>query len=225
MTLLARIAGVEDRLRASRGTAFVVLAVVVIAQLLWTTYHILHARPAFADIYYPVIFTPAAAVLALTWGRVRWWATIPRLLIAAGFLENVADRLGVLGPPGAPGISWGDFHHFIAYTAQVNAFAPPAIVPTLAVLATIGESTCGLTMLLGIRISLAAAASGLLLFVFATAMVLSGLSQFQYSVYLMSVTAWALATLDGSAPTSAGRSASGAAGTSAASGQRPAKST
>lgn len=71
------------------------------------------------------------------------------------------------------------------------------MVPALAVLATIGESTCGLAMLVGIRVSLAGTASALLLFVFATAMVLSGLSQFQYSVYLMSATAWALATLDG----------------------------
>jgi hypothetical protein len=196
VTPATRITHFENRLRASRGTAFVVLGLALVAQIIWTAYDVLHAHPPFADIYYPVIFTPAAAVLALTRGRVRWWPIVPRLLIAAGFLENVADRLGLLGPPGAPWISWGDFHHFIAYTAQVNAFAPAALVPALAVLATIGEGTCGLAMLLGLRVSLAATASALLLFVFATAMVLSGLSQFQYSVYLMAVTAWTLATLD-----------------------------
>jgi hypothetical protein len=68
------------------------------------------------------------------------------------------------------------------------------MIPTLAVLATIAEGTLGLAMLVGFRVRLAAAGSALLLFVFATAMVLSGLSQFQYSVYLMSVTAWALST-------------------------------
>jgi putative oxidoreductase len=196
---IALMGRVEDRLRSSRDIAFIVLWFVLIAQVVWTVYYIAHARPAFADIYYPVIFTPAAAVLAITHGRVRWWATIPRLLIGLGFLDNVADRLGFLGPPGAAGVSWGDFQHFIAYTAQVNVFAPAAIVPALAVLATIGESAFGLTMLLGMRIPLAAAGSALLLFVFATAMVLSGLSQFQYSVYLMSVTAWALATIGASA--------------------------
>jgi putative oxidoreductase len=183
----------------TRRAAFTALWVVLIAQVIWTVYDIVHAHPAFADIYYPLIFTPAAAVLAVTAGRLRWWAAVPRLLIALGFVVNVADRLGFLGAPGAPGVSWGDFQHFIAYTAQVNAFAPTAIVPTLAVLATIAEGSLGLTMLFGVRVRLASLGSALLLFVFATAMVLSGLSQFQYSVYLMSVTAWALSTIDASA--------------------------
>ena len=120
-------------------------------------------------------------------------------LIGVAFFENVIDRLGFIGPPGAPGVSWGDFQHFIAYTAQVNAFAPAAIVPALAVLATIAEGTFGVTMLLGVRVWLASVGSALLLFTFATAMVLSGLSQFQYGVYLMSIAAWALATVDASA--------------------------
>jgi len=81
----------------------------------------------------------------------------------------------------------------------VNAFAPAAIIPTLAVLATIAEGTFGLTMLLGVRVRLAALGSALLLFVFASAMVLSGLSQMQYGVYLMSIASWALATVDASA--------------------------
>ena len=159
----------------------------------------MRTHPAFTSIYYPVIFTPVAAALALTTGRLRWVATIARLLIGVAFVENVIDRLGFIGPPGAPGVSWGDFQHFIAYTAQVNAFAPAAIVPALAVLATIAEGTFGVTMLLGVRVWLASVGSALLLFTFATAMVLSGLSQFQYGVYLMSIAAWALATVDASA--------------------------
>ena len=135
----------------------------------------------------------------LTSGRVRWVATSVRLLVGLAFFEIVIDRLGFLGPPGAPGVSWGDFPHFIAYTAQVNAFAPAAIIPALAVLATIAEGIFALTMLFGIRVRLAAAGSALLLFVFASAMVLSGLSELQYGVYLMSITAWALATVDASA--------------------------
>lgn len=171
----------------------------VIVQIIWTAYYCVRNHPAFSSIYYPVIFTPVAAALALTAGRVRWVATVTRLLIGFAFFENFIDRLGALGPPGAPGVSWGDFQHFIAYTAQVNAFAPAAIIPTLAVLATIAEGTCGVTMLLGVRVRLASVGSALLFFTFATAMVLSGLSQFQYAVYLMSVTAWAVATVDASA--------------------------
>jgi uncharacterized membrane protein YphA (DoxX/SURF4 family) len=199
MSTTALATRAEHSLRGSRRAAFVALWLVLVAQVLWTAYDYLHAHPSFRDILYPVVFVPAAAALAVTRGRVRWLATIPRLLIAVGFLENVVDRLGFLGPHGAPGVSWGDFQHFIAYTAKVNAFAPQAIVPALAALATIIEGALGLAMLLGVRIPLAAAGSALLLFLFATSMVLSGLSQFEYNVYLMSVAAWALSTIDASA--------------------------
>ena len=196
LTLARRI---EQRIESGGRAAFIALWILLVVQVIWTVYYYVRVHPSFRSIYYPVIFTPAALALALTRGRVRWVAALPRLLIGAAFVAAVADRLGFLGAPGAPGVSWGDFQHFIAYTAQVNAFAPKAFIPTLAVLATIAEGTFGITMLLGVRVRLASIGSALLLFVFATAMVLSGLSQFQYAVYLMSAAAWALATVDASA--------------------------
>jgi putative oxidoreductase len=199
MSARAIVNRAELALVRTRRPVFIVMWALVVVQLIWTVYFCVRTHPAFADIYYPVIFTPFAAALALTRGRVRWVATTVRLLVGFAFFENVIDRLGFIGPPGAPGVSWGDFSHFIAYTAQVNAFAPAAMIPALAVLATIAEGTFALTMLLGIRVRLAAAGSALLLFVFASAMVLSGLSEMQYGVYLMSATSWALATMDSSA--------------------------
>ncbi|HEY8795505.1 MAG TPA: hypothetical protein VIM15_11235 [Gemmatimonadaceae bacterium] len=199
MTARAIVARAESLIVRSRRAAFGALWAMVVVQVIWTTYYCARMHPAFTSIYYPVIFTPVAAALAITAGRVRWVATIARLLIGVAFFENVIDRLGLIGPPGAPGVSWGDFQHFIEYTAQVNAFAPASIVPALAVLATIAEGTFGVTMLLGVRLRLASVGSALLLFTFATAMVLSGLSEMQYGVYLMSVAAWALATVDASA--------------------------
>jgi putative oxidoreductase len=198
MTALALAQDAEDRIAPTKRAALVALRVMVVVQIVWTVYFCVRTHPAFASIYYPVIFTPFAAALALTGGRVRWVAALTRILIGIAFFENVIDRLGFIGPPGAPGVSWGDFQHFIAYTAQVNAFAPAALIPTLAVLATIAEGTFAVTMLLGVRVRLASFGSALLLLAFATAMVLSGLSQFQYGVYLMSISAWALATIDAS---------------------------
>jgi len=199
MSARALLARVESRIAQTNGAAFLALRVMVLVQIIWTIYFSLRAHPAFTSIYYPVIFTPFAAALALSRGRVRWIATATRLLIGLAFFENVIDRLGFLGPPGAPGVSWGDFQHFIAYTAQVNAFAPAAIIPALAVVATMAEGTFGVTMLAGLRVRFASVGSALLLFTFATAMVLSGLSEMQYGVYLMSIAAWALATTDASA--------------------------
>jgi hypothetical protein len=53
-------------------------------------------------------------------------------------------------------------------------------------------------MLLGIRIRWAAAGSAVLLFFFATAMTISGVSQFSYGLYMMCVGAAALSTIDAS---------------------------
>jgi len=189
----------ENAIVRTKRAAYVAVWVLIAVQVIWTIYFCVRTRPAFSNIYYPVIFTPFAMALALTKGRVPWVATSVRLIIGIAFLENVIDRLGFIGPPGAPGVSWGDFAHFVAYTAQVNAFAPAELIPALAVLATIAEGTFALTMLLGIRVRLAAIGSALLLFVFASAMVMSELSEMQYGVYLMSATAWALATVNASA--------------------------
>ena len=199
MSVRALVISAEQAIARTKRPAFIAMWVLIVVQIIWTVWFCVRTRPAFSNIYYPVVFTPFAVALALTNGRVRWVATGVRLLIGVAFFENVIDRLGFIGPPGAPGVSWGDFPHFIAYTAQVNTFAPAAMIPTLAVLATIAEGTFALTMLLGIRVRLAAAGSALLFFVFASAMVMSGLSEMQYGVYLMSVTSWALATVNASA--------------------------
>jgi putative oxidoreductase len=114
------------------------------------------------------------------------YLTVPlRLALALSFLLSVADRLGLLGPPGTPGVAWGNFTDFLAYNAQVNSFAPSAIRPVLGVTATILESLFGATLLLGVRTRLAARGAAGLLFVYGLAMAISfGIkSPFDYSVF------------------------------------------
>ncbi|MGB7789643.1 MAG: hypothetical protein WBL39_00390 [Terrimicrobiaceae bacterium] len=36
-------------------------------------------------------------------------------------------------------LSWGDWAHFVAYTAKVNGFLPTALAQGLAILATVAE--------------------------------------------------------------------------------------
>lgn len=178
--------------------AFLLLWLALIAQITWMLVKHFHAHISLASMWYPLLFVIACLLLALTNGRVRWIATLLRVLIGLAFLQAVGDRFGLFGGPGAPGVSWGDFAHFIAYTGRVNSFLPRAVIPTLAVLATICEIAFGLTMLLGIGIRNVAIASAILLFCFATAMTISGLSQFSYGVYLMSAGALSLAAIDAS---------------------------
>ena len=184
--------------RRMRSLAFVSLWAALIAQVAWMLVRLVHAHVPVASMWYPLTFVFACLLLALTNGRARWIATLLRVLIALAFLQAVGDRFGLFGGPGAPGVSWGDFAHFVAYAGQVNSFMPRAVIPALAVLATIAEITFGLTMLLGISVRNAAIGSAILLFLFATAMTISGLSQFAYAVYLMSAGALSLVTIDAS---------------------------
>lgn len=183
---------------AVRRAVFVVLWLALIAQATCMLLQHFHLRESWGSMWYPLTFASPALLLALTGGRVRWVSAVLRLTIAMAFLDAVADRFGILGSHGTPGVAWGDFAHFIGYTAQVNSFLPSAVIPALAVLATICETLFGLALLLGIRIRLTAMGSAALLFLFGTAMTISGFSQFAYGVYLLAAGALALSTVDAS---------------------------
>jgi putative oxidoreductase len=73
-----------------------------------------------------------------------------RLALGVTLLSAVADRFGIWGPPGAATVSWGDWTHFVAYTAKVNSFLPGALAPSLAVVATAAEALLGIALILGI---------------------------------------------------------------------------
>jgi uncharacterized membrane protein YphA (DoxX/SURF4 family) len=138
-------------------------------------------------------------LLAIARGRVRWITTLLRLILSAEFGLSVADRFGWLGPPGR-GAAWGDFAHFVTYTHQVNAFLPASFAPALAVLATIFESTFSVALLLGIRLRQTSAGAAMLLCLFGTAMMASGLieSQFFYAVFVLASGAWLISATDAS---------------------------
>jgi putative oxidoreductase len=177
---------------------FALLWLALIAQAIWMGLHHFRLHESWSSMSYPLTYAVPFLFLAVTYGRIRWIAALLRLPVAAAFLDAVADRLGFLGPNGASGVAWGDFSHFIAYTAILNPFMPHATIPALAVLATIGETAFGITLLLGIRLRLATIGAAVLLFLFGTAMTISGFSQFSYGVYLMSAGMLALSTVDAS---------------------------
>lgn len=127
-------------------------------------------------------------------------ARLLRVTLAAAFLSAVADRFGLWGPPGAPGVAWGNFEAFIGYTARLNFFAPSALIPLLAWTATSAEVALAMLLLAGYRLREAAIASGLLLAAFAVTMTLAlGVkAPLDYSVFTAAAAAFALAALEGS---------------------------
>jgi uncharacterized membrane protein YphA (DoxX/SURF4 family) len=120
-----------------------------------------------------------------------------RLALATGFIILGFDRLGLWGPNGKPWVSWGDWKHFSAYAHEVMRFLPGGLAEMLAIIATAGEISFGILLLLGLFTRQAAIGSGLLTGCFAIAMTISyGInSPINYSVFTVSAASFLLSTL------------------------------
>lgn len=119
-----------------------------------------------------------------------------RVALGVSFLSAVADRFGLWGNYGQKNVAWGDFGHFIAYTAKLNWFVPAGVVPILAWLATIAETLLGFALLVGVFTRAAALLSGILLILFAATMSLAlGIkTPLDFSVFTASAAAFLLAS-------------------------------
>ena len=119
-----------------------------------------------------------------------------RLALGISFLAAVADRFGLWGSFGQPNVAWGDFSHFVAYTAKLNWFMPSAAIPALACASTCAEILLGIALVLGAFTRVAAFLSGWLLLLFALSMTFAlGLkAPLNFSVFTASAAAFLLAT-------------------------------
>ena len=114
-----------------------------------------------------------------------------RLTIASSFLSAVADRFGLWG---ANLSTWGNWNAFVEYTAIMNPWFPEAMIPTLAIFATVAEIVFAICLIIGFKTELFAKLSGILLLIFALSMTFSlGIkAPFDYSVFTASAAAFAL---------------------------------
>src|SRR5436305_1560044 len=118
--------------------AFVALWLFLAGQIGWIVLNntVLHRSPNVDAI--GIGITVLLTVFAATRGRPGWLRVTVRIVMAGEFLLAVADRFGLLGAPGS-GVYWGDFTHFVDYTASVGGFLPAALAPAAAVFATVAE--------------------------------------------------------------------------------------
>jgi len=121
----------------------------------------------------------------------QWAIRYARIALGAAFLSGIADRFGLWGKT----IGYGDFAHFVQYTAKVNSFMPAFTIPFLAWAATVAELVLGIALISGVWLRWVALGSALLLVLFGTAMAISfGLkSPLDYSVFSASAAALLLA--------------------------------
>lgn len=128
------------------------------------------------------------------------WAL--RIALATAYLSAVADRFGLCGPAGTPNVGWGNWAQFEAYAAQLNFWAPVAMQPALAWIATFAEIGLGLALLvpLGVRgTRVVALLSGVLLTSFALSMTvaLGWKAPLNYSVWSAAAASFFLACAPG----------------------------
>ena len=101
---------------------------------------------------------------------VRYVIWFARLAFGVTLLSAVADRFGLWGPHGARNVAWGDWQHFVHYTGVLNPYAPAALVPILAVIATALEILFALALLTGFQLERAAYGAAILFTLFALGM-------------------------------------------------------
>ena len=120
-----------------------------------------------------------------------------RIALGATMLSAVADRLGFWGAPGEPGVAWGNWENFAAYTAELNSYLPAALIPFLAITATVLEITFSILLIAGFKTRIAAFGTWCLLSAFALAMTVSyGIKgALDYSVFIGSAAGFMLATI------------------------------
>lgn len=121
----------------------------------------------------------------------RWVLRYARFALAAAFLSAVAGRFGLWSGQFTGNLS----ENFIARTAELNAWAPRFIVPLLAWSSTVAETTFAVMLIAGVGVRWAAFGSAILLFWFASAMLIyTGLKPpLDYSVFSASACALMLA--------------------------------
>lgn len=113
------------------------------------------------------------------------------------FLSACANRFGLWGPPSSKYAVWGDWAHFVAYSATLNWYLPASLQLPVAWAATIAEISLGIALIAGLYLRPAAYASAVLLALFALAMTFSvGIkSPLNSSVFVDAGAAWLLGFL------------------------------
>lgn len=111
---------------------------------------------------------------------------ILRLALGVGFLMPVMDRIGLLGPHGSSGVTWGDWKHFVDYTNSLVPFANKPTANIMGLFATIAEVVFGVCLFIGFRIKETALGAGILTLIFGLCMAifLSIGAPFNYPVFV-----------------------------------------
>src|SRR5437667_11056456 len=96
--------------------------------------------------------------------RVGSW--LLRIALAMAFLSAVADRFGLWGPPGSPGVGWVDLTGFNAYVEKLNWIVPACLIQLVDCASPTAETWLELALVMCWKLRWETLASALLLLSF-----------------------------------------------------------
>jgi putative oxidoreductase len=171
-----------------RSVLAVLLGAVLVLQI-WYEAHVFGREPLSFLYVYRVVLIAGFALLLLSKGRSRSVNAAVRFWIAVDFAYSIADRFGLVGHYGSPGVSWGNWKNFVAYTRVLTGWLPIAAAPLLAVAATVYEAVLAVTLAFGVLSRVFCLATALLTGIYTVTMSLTSgfMSQFDYAVLLLCV--------------------------------------
>ena len=95
---------------------------------------------------------------------------LPQLLLRCAlgitFLVPVFDRLGILGQSGTGNVEWGNWQHFIDYTATLMPYLARPLANVMGTIATVSECIIAVCLIAGFKTKYAAIGSCLLTLTF-----------------------------------------------------------
>ncbi|WP_185008330.1 DoxX family membrane protein [Crossiella cryophila] len=172
-----------------RRCAVPVLWLALVVQVGWVLLNefVLGRSPGLGWLGVVALVSMGALGVVRRGAAVEWVELVARIVVAAQFLNAVADRFGVWGPPGTGGVAWGNYDSFVGFTRQISLFLPEWTAPVLAHAATVGELVLGVGLLVGVWVRWVALGAGVLLVSFGVSMSISlpPEQQFSYSVFLL----------------------------------------
>jgi len=120
-----------------------------------------------------------------------------RVALGIGFIVPVLDRLGMVGAPGQPNISWGTWDNFIGFTGVLMPYLSKPLVLGAGFFATLLEAIFGICLIIGYKTRLMALGSFALTLIFGLSMVafLGYKAPLNFSVFPCSAGSLLLATL------------------------------
>lgn len=167
--------------------AFAVLLGVALGIQVWFEASLSLREPMTFQHVFRLMLIALLASTLVTYGRPARLLAALRIWIAADVAFSLGDRFGVFGPYHTFGVSFGNWSNFVYYTGVLNWYCPHALIPFLAIVATILETAIVVLFVTDVAPRPVSLLAAVLFMVYTTTITVTGgfASQLDFAVSLL----------------------------------------